>query len=138
MFAPYMPFITEALYGQLYKEKMGTTSLHLTGYTTATQSYPQSLVVSDLLIAIVGEVRRFKTEKQLSLKVPLAALTLHSVDQNLLKTLAPLDQLLKGVTHAEIITYTSGDIDSPQLTQKDGKWFAELDLDDIIKTEKPV
>jgi len=137
MFAPYMPFITEALYGQLYKEKMGVPSLHLTLYNAATQTYPQSVIVSDLLIAIVGEVRRFKTEKQLSLKVPLESLTLHSVDQSLLKTLTPLGQLLKGVTHAQSITYTSGDIESPLLLEHEGKWFAELDLDDIIKTEKP-
>ncbi len=135
MFGPYMPFITETLYDALYKAKIGCSSLHLTQFKTAEYNYPASLATTNMLLAIVAEVRRFKTEKQLSLKQPLSSLILHSVHQELLKKLVPHEQLIKGITHAESLVYSSGDIESPRLFQREDVWLAEIDLDHIITKE---
>lgn len=128
MFAPYLPFITETIHGLMFAKE---GSIHTTQFEATAHDYAESVTITAKLITIVGAVRRLKTEKQLSLKVPLTGLTLHSVDKKLLKTLAPHEQLLKGITHAESIIYTSGDIELSQLKQHDERWVAELDLDHI-------
>lgn len=136
MFGPYMPHITEVLYETLYKEKCGISSLHITEFATIQQAYtfPDSVTVTEKLFALVGAIRRMKSEKQLSLKVPLASLTIHSVNKDIIKLLTPHEQLLKGITHAEIIAYGTGDVDQSTLTQENETWVASLDLDHLQKT----
>jgi len=138
MFAPYLPHITEELYGLLYQKREGTLSIHITNYTTVQipMLSPKNAELGDLLIAIVGAVRRMKTEKQLSLKAPLTSLTIHSVHGETLKALLQHEQLLKGVIHADTISYATGDVEKSTLTMEHEVWFATLDIDHITDTKE--
>ena len=78
-----------------------------------------------------------KSEKQLSLKAPLSSLTIHSVSGERLKALTQHEQLLKGVIHADTISYATGDVDQSTLRMEHESWFATLDIDHILDT-KPV
>ncbi len=135
MFAPYLPHITEELYLLLYQEKESINSLHITHYTHIQIPFlcPKSASLGDLLISIVAAIRRMKTEKELSLKAPLASLTIHSVHGERLKDLMQHEQLLKGVIHADTISYATGDVEKSTLTMEHEVWFATLDIDHITE-----
>lgn len=138
LFAPYLPHITETLYGELYQNQEQENSLHKTVYSTYQKEFifETSTKTASILMNIIAAVRKMKTEKELSLKTPLSSLTLHSVNKDIIKTLVPHEQLLKGITHADIISYGTGDVDKSTLDQEYEKWFATLDLDHINPEEK--
>lgn len=138
LFAPYLPHVTETLYGSLYQSKEQVNSIHTTEYNTHQKDFvfEDSVKTATLLMDLIAAVRKMKTEKELSLKTPLSSLTLHSADKAIIKTLAPHEQLLKGITHAETISYGTGDIEKSTLDQEHEKWFAMLDLDHIKPEEK--
>jgi len=77
MYAPIMPFITEQIYQDLYKEREGVKSIHL-------NSWPEEMALnSDLHIddfpqalAAIDEIRKHKAEQQLSLGKELDSYTL--------------------------------------------------------------
>ena len=77
----------------------------------------------DNIIEIVSAVRKLKSEHQLSLKVPIAVLTLHGYDA---KTIKPHEQLIRGVTHAENIEYSAMPVNENQLVDRDGGWQAAV------------
>ena len=135
--APYLPHITETLYHQIYYEKIDknirASSIHLTLFTDiqTLHSFPEALQSSLLLLKIIAAIRRMKKAKQLSLKTPLSSLILHSVKQESLKALVCHEQLLKGITQAEIITYTTGDLPESILVLTNNLWSAALDLDHL-------
>lgn len=138
MFAPYLPHVTETIYESIFAQSVHCKSLHITEFKAAQTAFvfESSEQIIQKLIDIIAAIRRFKTEKQLSLKVPLSSLTLHSVHQDLLKKLVPHEQLIKGVTHAQAITYASGDIEKSTLEKQDDMWFAVLDLDHIVEAQE--
>ncbi len=135
MFAPYLPHITEELYLILYQNRESITSLHVTNYNQIQIPLlcPKSVGLGDLLITIVAAVRRMKTEKELSLKAPLASLTIHSVHGERLRDLMQHEQLLKGVIHADTISYATGDVEKSTLSMEHEVWFATLDIDHITQ-----
>ena len=139
MFAPYLPHITETLYGLLYEQREHMTSLHVTDFAKIQTPIvsQKSAELGDLIIKIVGAIRKMKSEKQLSLKAPLSSLTIHSVSGERLKALTQHEQLLKGVIHADTISYATGDVDQSTLRMEHESWFATLDIDHILDT-KPV
>jgi valyl-tRNA synthetase len=138
LFAPYLPHITESLYGSLYQAKEQAPSIHQTDYNAYQKNFVfvESVNTAALLMDIVGAVRKMKTEKELSLKTPLSSLTLHSADKEMIEKLAPHKQLLKGITHADTISYATGDVKKSILDQEFEKWFAILDLDHITPKEQ--
>lgn len=133
LFAPYLPHITENLYGHLYEARMEQFSIHTTEFAAFQKpfSFPNSVESAELLIGIVGAVRKMKTTKELSLKTPLSSLTVHSVNKAVLKALVPHEQLIKGITAAETIIYGTGDVEKSTIEQEHDKWSAVLDLDHI-------
>lgn len=128
MFAPYIPYITETLYESLYAKALGINSLHLTSFKEVQKPYvyADSAATMDILLHIIVTIRRMKTTKQLSLKTPLTSLTLYDVNQELLKLLVPQETLLKGIIHAQTISYETGDLKEPVLEQDGDSWNAKL------------
>lgn len=131
LFAPYMPHITETIYNLLFE----ANSVHTTKFATfqTQHNYPESVATAQTLLALIGTVRRFKTAQQLSLKVPLSTLTLYSADKQLLHTITPHEQLLKGITKAETIVYSSGTTDTSGIEKQGEHWTAQLNLDALTE-----
>lgn len=105
-YAPFMPFVTDKIYQELYRQKYGETSLHRTQFSDVqlATSYPEARATMDLLVQVVDAVRKKKTERQLSLKTTIPELVIvasgEAADQ-----LRTQEQLLKGVTRAEQVCY---------------------------------
>ena len=130
LFAPYMPHVTEKLYTTIYQKTMRDSSLHITNFSTVQQKhyYPESLPVAELIMTLVSKVRRLKTEKQLSLKTSLSCLAIYGITQERLTALVPHEQLIKGVTQAQVIVYDSGAAPEERLEHHHETWSALIDI----------
>ena len=73
MLAPIMSHITEAVYQLYFAELEGVKSIHLAQWPEVQEHLlnEQAEVVGDILVDIIGAVRKFKSEKQVSLKKPV-------------------------------------------------------------------
>lgn len=112
MYAPYMPHITEHLYQNIFKSYHQTSSLHLTQLpeiTTIDEHNQQSMQV---LLEIISQVRKLKTEQQLSLKTELKTLTI-STDKNYHQMIQEQQGVIKGVCKAAQLIIT----DAPTTNQ---------------------
>lgn len=73
LIAPIMPHITEAVYQLYFAEAEGQKSIHISRWPKVDEHLfnEQAEVTGDLFIDIIAAVRKFKSEKQVSLKKPI-------------------------------------------------------------------
>ncbi len=128
LFAPYLPYITETLYKELYGQKEKTISVHSTHYDSRKFIFEQSAAITQHLIILTTHIRSLKTARQLSLKVPLQNLEIHCNEKQILDALMPLEQIIKGVTHAASIIYSRETIESAELIGEQDIWNAKVPL----------
>lgn len=119
LFAPFLPHLTETLYQQLFKIHEKAVSLHVTSLDLDRYrfAFETGAKVVDMLVGIVGTVRKIKSEKQLSLKVELEALVIHAADTQVAAGLKPLERILMGVTNAKALLFDPMPIEQPVLEQ---------------------
>ncbi len=123
LFAPFVPFVTDALYQRLYKVTEKNVSLHITTLDEKRfdYSFDQSVQAIQLALSVVASVRKLKSEKQLSLKTELSNLVIYG--ENTLQTLlAQQEILLKGVTKSAGIQYQT-DLLEAEYMEQDGEMF---------------
>ena len=130
MYGPYLPHVTESLYQALYKKTEGIGSLHQTKFKAVQTPYDfaKNAELMNLIIKIVGTIRKLKTEKELSLKVPLVTITFYADNTNVFEQLKTQEQLLRGVTHAQAFDYKVAQKGENKLEEKDGEWSAHINL----------
>jgi len=128
LYAPYIPYATESIYQIMYKEHTGINSIHQTRFATIQHKFvfKESVKAAEKLLAIVGKVRKLKSENQLSLKTELAQLIIHVADVNEYYRLKELDQILKGVTKAQQIEFKPEKSKDNFLEKKDELWYAKI------------
>ncbi|MBU1007624.1 valine--tRNA ligase [Candidatus Dependentiae bacterium] len=128
LFAPFVPHVTEKLYQLLFAGQEGAESLHVTLFDEKrlTCDFAKSAELVDRVVAIVGFVRKLKSEQQLSLKVELARLTLHVTDETVLEQLKIQENVVAGATQAKKVVYVVGFLEEPSLVEEDGAWVAKV------------
>ncbi len=126
-YSPYMPYVTETIYAEIYKKTVGFESIHQTKFVSVQTPciYPQSTNIMSRINTIVSEVRKLKTTQQLSLKTPIDTLT---IPMNEKEDLEKYEQLIKGVAQAEHIIYGS-DYKKSELIQHQNGWNAYIWLE---------
>jgi valyl-tRNA synthetase len=74
MMAPIMPHITESIYQMYFAEKENCKSIHISAWPTSNSKLidEEAEKAGDLIIAIIGAVRKFKSENKVSLKKEIA------------------------------------------------------------------
>ncbi len=129
MYAPYMPYITEAIYGECYKKSVGTPSIHQTRFAQFQEEYVYAKSYATMLavIELSTQVRRLKTEKQLSLKTPIKTLTIAAQESDILEALKSQERLIKGITQAEQLIYATG-VTTSMIEEKETLWHAHVSL----------
>ena len=102
LFAPFMPHITEELYQLLYSEN----SVHVKGswINYSDLNYNIDAKGAEGLLEILDIVRKFKAEKNLSIKAPIKLLKVSGIELS-----AELTEDLKNVTSAEEIQFEMKD-----------------------------
>lgn len=127
LYAAYMPYITEALYQEVYVGRIKTHSIHATKFEKEAfnYSFTSSVELMKKINYIIQTIRKLKTEKQLSLKTEVARIT---VSLNEMTHAADFEQdltALKGVTQAQEIVFTQ-EQKSTNLWQENEHWFAQV------------
>ncbi|MFI5332753.1 MAG: valine--tRNA ligase [Candidatus Babeliales bacterium] len=127
LYAPYTPYITETIYKQMYKI-VGIPSIHQTKFIEVQTgfSFPESAQNIATCIEIISQVRRLKTEKQLSLKTPLTTLTIVINDREVADAVTTQTTLIKGITQAQELVYTQDENAQSSIEQVGENWKAQV------------
>jgi valyl-tRNA synthetase len=130
LYAPYLPHATETLYQELYRKHEAIASIHQTRYQSVQIPYvfENQAAAMRTVIDVVVQVRKLKTERQLSLKTALATLHVFAPTQAICEALAEHDQLIRGITQAIKINYKENNDQISQMTETDGSWDAHVVL----------
>lgn len=107
-YAPYLPYMTEAIYQDLYKAQHGFESLHQTVYVSGktAHNYPEARATVELLLKAVQQVRKLKTDATLSLKTDIAELTV-ACTAEIAQQLHTVEKILAGVARTPKIAYST-------------------------------
>jgi len=130
LYAPYLPYVTETLYQELYRGTLQASSIHLTEFNRAQKQYQfeHSVVLMKHISELVAQVRKLKSEYKLALNAPLALLTIITDNAERGQELAAHEQLIKGVTHAQHITCEVSANMTPSLKNINDAWQAVVVL----------
>ncbi|KKP35913.1 MAG: Valine-tRNA ligase [candidate division TM6 bacterium GW2011_GWF2_32_72] len=128
MYAPYIPYVTEAIYQDLYKSKVQVDSIHQTKFKDVQTSskFPQSSANIKVVLDIIDQVRKLKSENNLSLKTDLAKIILHAVSPENTKIIKQEEKLIKGISKASLIGFSNDQLETPTMEQMDKTWIAKL------------
>ena len=82
MYSPFVPHITEYIYQQLYKSKLKDELLSTSKFTEL--PYDKKYIeFGDAMKKVVGDVRKYKTERNLSMKEPIEELKISTSLDNI-------------------------------------------------------
>ncbi len=108
--APIVPFITEEIYQNFYSNYEKEKSIHQTNYPQTTNEYENKELIEqgNNYLEIIATIRKYKTEKQLSMKAEIETLTIEC-DKKLKEFIENSMEDLKAVTTSEKIEFGKGD-----------------------------
>lgn len=131
LYAPYLSHATETLYQELYRKHELTQSIHQTRYQSIQVPYifADEAEIMSSIVDLTAQVRKLKSERQLSLKTPLATLTIFTKNSALSDAIAKHNQLISGITQALSITYQEYSNQHSALAETDGLWHANVVLE---------
>ena len=110
LFAPIMPHITEEIFHNYFSEKLGIDSIHNTEWNEKIEQNENAEKIGDLAIEIIFAVRKYKSEKQISLgkEVSKVIIELKEVEGKK-QTLKGVKKDLKAVTKAQEMIFEKVD-----------------------------
>ena len=108
MYAPFVPHSTETLYGLLYAPQRSDISIHLTKFSVIQKEYSneESLASMSIVLELINQVRKLKTEQHLSLKTELATLTVVSNQEAISRCIEKHTQLITTITRSKELLIT--------------------------------
>lgn len=109
-FAPIMPYITEQVYQNFYKNYEKEKSIHKCNWPENKYSIEDETInCGDNFISILTAVRKYKSENNVSMKNPIEKLTIEC-DEKTKEFIENSMNDLKAVTSAKIIEFDKGEI----------------------------
>jgi valyl-tRNA synthetase len=129
LYAPYIPYITDALYQEIKQVQRPAPSIHITEYAQVQTPYifENSVGTMEFILRIIQEVRTLKTGQALALNYPIAHMYLYVAD-DIGVTLHAEHQLIRGVTQAEKISCSDAKNSGTRLEKKDDQWVVHISL----------
>ena len=111
LYAPFLPFVTEELYQQIYKPYEGTVSVHVAGWPTHRDEHDVTVPEMDVVGGILRAVRAARTEMRVSQTRQLASLTidLSGASEQLATTVRGMQASVQAVSRAHEVIYASAE-----------------------------
>ncbi len=130
MYAPFVPHVTETIYGILYRTTMQTASLHQTKFDDhqTLYTFKESTAAMEKMLSLISQVRKLKSEHQLSLRADLEKLIFYPTHKEDALVLLKQEALIKGITRAQTVEYKLEKPTTSTLEEHDGKWYAHIVL----------
>ena len=78
MYAPFVPFVTEEIYQQLFTTPSGSSSIHGTSLPVVEDwlEQIQSKEIFGLTLEIVGKIRKYRSDRAMSFKMPIESVSI--------------------------------------------------------------
>ncbi len=110
LFAPIMPFITDYVYQRQFKEFEKNPSIHVSDWPEYEASFidEKSELTGDKLVQIVDFIRKYKSQKQLSLKEELKKVIIKA-DEKILPSLEEIALDIKQICKINNLEFVQGD-----------------------------
>lgn len=108
LMAPFTPFITEELYHKYWHVHEGLKSVHHSTWPEQPKKYAGAEKIGDVIVAVLGAVRKKKSEAKKSMKAPVKKLVIDT-EKDVSKALPDLqatinaEKIEKGKAEEEII-----------------------------------
>jgi valyl-tRNA synthetase len=117
LFAPFLPYVTDAIYQALLAAADGCASIHRARWPAPDEELVDRAAeeAGEALLAIATAVRRYKSERNLSLATELAELHLAAADAATAAALLAAEADLLSVSRARTVTFGN-----PQETSEQG------------------
>lgn len=130
-YAPFMPYITEAIYQQLYRLPSNECSIHISRMNKQLLVLLEQIQINHglILTQIATKIRKLKTEQHLSLKTEIAHLSIATNNTITAQMIEQQAQLIKGVTQAIDISVTIEKMQGNKIIQSDNKIEAFITLE---------
>ena len=112
LFAPVLPYVTEAIYQALFAHAEGPISLHVSAWPLVDETLldDEAERAGEALVTVATLARRYKSEANISLGAELAELHVWTSAPALNAALAESEADLRSVTRARSISATSGEL----------------------------
>lgn len=106
--APIMPHITEEIYQMYYAAKEGQKSIHISSWPNVEKKCvnEEAELAGDVGIDIINTVRKFKSERQMSMKEGLQEIVVRSTEQDLPMIIKLIEADLKAVLNVAKISFS--------------------------------
>jgi len=110
LLAPISPHIAEEIYQIMYADDKKSESIHVSPWPTIQEELVDEKTErkGDLVVAVMGEIRRDKAENQKPLNAPISKLTLYSEDREKTQILRQAEEDLAGTLKIEKIEIAKG------------------------------
>ena len=110
LLAPYIPHVTEEIYQVYFREYERVRSLHLCEFPQQITDYRLQTSEDgfDIVLQVVADVRKYKTDKQISLGAEISTLTISASGLALAAIQAVEDDIV-WVTKAKAVEYVEGE-----------------------------
>ncbi len=114
LYAPFLPYITEHIYQQIYRRTENIASLHLSSWPAfdpkRTDEVSEMTIVSKILVAVRGlrTVRKISQTRRISTLI----LDIEEASPDISKTIREMELSIKAVARSTNILYQSSSVDS--------------------------
>jgi valyl-tRNA synthetase len=105
LFSPFLPYITEEIYQNIFIRLDDKKSIHISSWPIADELLEDTFAekVGEILVHIASEVRRYKSENNLSLGSEIKRLEITHADPKINEMMTKADEDLMSITRAKSI-----------------------------------
>lgn len=98
LFAPISPHITEEIYQRVFADHLQHKSIHVSPWPTVDDNDVDETIIKkgDLLVAVIGEIRREKARRKMPLNATIEELTIYTGDKKTADPLSSSSETIKG------------------------------------------
>ncbi|MBK66756.1 MAG: valine--tRNA ligase [Rickettsiales bacterium] len=109
LYAPYLPFVTESLWQEIFKPYEESVSLHVTEFPQVNDAWDMQVSEMSLVLNVLNTVRKLRTQNQFSATAQVKKLIIDLSDaaNDEADQIKALENSLQAVARAEAIDYGS-------------------------------
>lgn len=109
LYAPYLPFVTESLWQEIFKPYEDSVSLHVTDFPHVNDAWDMQVSEMSLVLNVLNTVRKLRTQNQFSATAQVKKLIIDLSDaaNDEADQIKALENSLQAVARAEEIDYGS-------------------------------
>ena len=113
MFSPIIPFITEEIYQNMFKENEKDVSIHVSSWPEIENEFIDSEIEStgDMAVAIISAIRQYKSSKGLALNSEVGKLVIDCEDDETRQKISTVSDDIKGTMKVKDIDFGKGEIE---------------------------